>query len=72
MTTYWVRIEGMACEHCAKAVTKAISALSGVTEVAVDLAKKGATVKSSAALDYEAVKKAVNDAEFDFIDMKEL
>ncbi len=72
MTTYWVRIEGMACEHCAKAVTKAISALSGVTDVCVDLAKKGATVKSTEPLNCEAVKKAVNDAEFDFIDMKEL
>jgi copper chaperone len=32
-----LKVEGMSCDHCAKAVTKALSDLSGVTKVKVDL-----------------------------------
>ena len=31
-------VEGMTCEHCVRAVTGAVSAVSGVSSVAVDLA----------------------------------
>lgn len=37
-----VRISGMSCEHCAMRVTKALSGLSGVKDVKVDL-KSGTT-----------------------------
>ena len=37
-----LKIEGMSCDHCAKAVTGALSALAGVTDIAVDL--KGGSV----------------------------
>lgn len=35
---------GMSCAHCENAVRKAVSALSGVTNVAVNLANKSVTV----------------------------
>jgi copper chaperone len=38
-------VEGMSCEHCVKAVTKAVGALAGVEDVAVDLNAKTVTVK---------------------------
>ena len=38
-----VKINGMSCQHCVASVTKAIEALSGVTQVSVDLAMGEAT-----------------------------
>ena len=32
-----LRVEGMSCQHCVKAVTEAVGELPGVAEVAVDL-----------------------------------
>ncbi|MDX9872455.1 MAG: copper chaperone CopZ [Clostridia bacterium] len=40
-----LKVEGMSCEHCVKAVTKAAGALPGVENVAVDLAAKTVTVE---------------------------
>jgi copper chaperone len=37
-----LKVEGMSCEHCAKAVTNAVSGISGTQDVSVDL--KGGTV----------------------------
>lgn len=39
-----LKVDGMSCEHCVKAVTKAVGALPGVTAVAVDLQAKTVTV----------------------------
>ena len=43
MTTVF-NIKGMSCEHCVKAVTKAVAALQGVKNVAVELSSNTATV----------------------------
>lgn len=32
-----IQVEGMSCEHCVKAITRAVEALPGIREVAVDL-----------------------------------
>jgi len=37
-----LKVDGMSCEHCARAVTNAVSGISGTQDVAVDL--KGGTV----------------------------
>ncbi len=34
-----IRIKGMSCQHCVRAVEQALSALDGVTEVQVSLEK---------------------------------
>jgi copper chaperone len=39
-----LKVDGMSCEHCVKAVTKAVGALPGVENVAVNLAAKTVTV----------------------------
>jgi len=43
-------VEGMSCEHCVNAITKAVKALSGISKVAVDLAAK------SVVLEYDSSK----------------
>ncbi|MCL6458406.1 MAG: copper chaperone CopZ [Gorillibacterium sp.] len=39
-----LNVEGMSCEHCVKAITKAVGALPGVSEVSVNLNAKTVTV----------------------------
>lgn len=58
-----VKIEGMMCMHCVKAVEKALSAVDGVTDVAVSLEEKQAVVEGSA-LD-DALKAAIVDAGYE-------
>jgi copper ion binding protein len=42
-TSTWT-VTGMTCEHCVRAVTEEVSAIPGVSEVAVDLATGAVTV----------------------------
>ncbi len=39
-----IKVDGMSCEHCVKAIKSAVGALPGVTAVAVDLTAKTVTV----------------------------
>ena len=51
MTTTTYTVTGMTCGHCVGAVTKELSGLPGVTEVAIDLVPDGGstvTVSSEA------------------------
>lgn len=43
-----IKIEGMTCSHCKAAVEKALKAVPGVIDVAVDLEKKEAMITGSA------------------------
>jgi copper ion binding protein len=45
MTSKILKVEGMSCGHCTAAVTRAVSALKGVSSVEVDLVKKTVAVK---------------------------
>jgi copper chaperone len=54
MTTTVLKVNGMSCQHCVNAVTKAVGALPGVSNVSVDLEGKTVTVEhdpASAPLD---------------------
>ncbi|MEE3627269.1 heavy-metal-associated domain-containing protein [Nitrospirillum sp. BR 11752] len=59
------RIDGMTCQGCARSVTKAIQAVSPMTEVAVDL--EAGVVAVTGPADGDQVKRAVEDAGFDFV-----
>ncbi len=43
-----IQIEGMSCEHCQRAVEKALRAVAGVEEVEVQLQPGEASVRGSA------------------------
>lgn len=62
-------VTGMSCGHCEKAVTEEVSALPGVTVVAVDAKTGLLTVepRSEAALDDEAVRAAVDEAGYELV-----
>lgn len=57
-------VEGMTCAHCVRSVTEEVSAIDGVSDVAVDLHAGGvSTVVSSATpVDAERVRAAVEEA----------
>ena len=60
-----VKIKGMSCQHCVGAVTKALSALPGISNVQVDLAKGEASYEGS--VDMEAVKTAISKIGFEVV-----
>ncbi len=40
-----LKVDGMSCEHCVKAVKNAVGALSGINNVSVDLSAKTVEVE---------------------------
>lgn len=57
-------VEGMHCNHCKSAVEKAVGSLKGVSSAEVNLGAKTVTVTGTA--DADAVRKAVEQAGFEF------
>jgi Rrf2 family transcriptional regulator, cysteine metabolism repressor len=57
-----IKIQGMSCQHCVMAVTKALGKLAGVKNVKVDLAKQEATYENSQNISPEQIRKAVEEA----------
>lgn len=55
-------VTGMSCGHCADAVTRAISGLTGVEHVRVDVDSGKVSVRSADPLPIESVRAAVDDA----------
>ena len=55
-------VVGMSCEHCAAAIDAQLTQVPGVREVEVDLASGRVLISSSAALDEDAVREAVEAA----------
>jgi copper chaperone len=59
-------VKGMSCDHCVAAVTKAISGIAGVKNVAVNLAKGNAVFEySGTPADLAKIKGAIVDQGFD-------
>lgn len=57
-----IHIEGMCCEHCAKRVENALSAVSGVVSADVKLKKKAAVVRSREEIDDAEISKVISEA----------
>ncbi|GAA3661179.1 heavy-metal-associated domain-containing protein [Microbacterium marinilacus] len=57
---FWVN--GMTCEHCERAVTAELSAVSGIVDVQVDAASGRVQVTHETPLEQAAVESAVQDA----------
>lgn len=55
-----LKIDGMSCDHCVRAVEKALRGVDGVESASVDLAQGTATVQGNA--DAAAMIAAVADA----------
>ncbi|KIZ18843.1 heavy-metal-associated domain-containing protein [Streptomyces natalensis] len=64
-TTY--RVTGMTCGHCEGAVSSEIDEIEGVTSVQAVAATGLVTVTSTAPLDDEAVRAAVDEAGYELV-----
>jgi len=55
-----ITVNGMSCEHCAKAVRTQISGLPGVTDVDVDVASGEVRISAQPVPDDAALRSAVD------------
>ena len=63
-----LNVDGMSCEHCVKAITKAVSALPGISSVSVDLKAKTVTIEHDPALSpLDKIKLEIEDQGYDII-----
>lgn len=60
ITTY--EVTGMTCGNCAAHITEEVSEIDGVTSVKVDHEAGSMTIESGAAIPFEAVAAAVDEA----------
>lgn len=67
-----IKIDGMSCEHCAKKVQSALYTLENVKKVKVSLKKKEALLIINESIDYKSIKKAIDDLEYEILDIKEV
>lgn len=62
-TTHQLQVKGMSCQHCVKAVTKAIQAQDPAATVSVELPQGQVTVQT--VLSREATAQAISDEGYD-------
>ena len=63
-----IKVEGMSCEHCVKAVTNAVNSVTGIGSVSVDLDAKTVTVEYDAAkTSLESIKTEIENQGYDVI-----
>ncbi len=69
MQSTLLRVDGMSCEHCVKAITKAVGALPGVEKVSVDLQKKQVCVEHNLDLSpVDKIKAEIEEQGYDVIE----
>lgn len=62
-------VEGMSCGHCENAVKTALSELSGVSKVDVDLASKKVVIEGEGLSD-NLIKDTIEDIGYDVLEIK--
>lgn len=60
-------VSGMHCHHCISSVREEVSALSGVTDVKVDLGSGQLIVVSDAEIPFESIEAAVDEAGYSVV-----
>ena len=68
--TLSIKIDGMMCEHCVKAVTKALSAIDGVTVQSVSLEDGVAKVGVPEGFDTVKLKEAIEEEGYNVLQIK--
>jgi copper chaperone len=60
-----VKVRGMSCGHCVRAVKKALEQIEGVSNVNVDLLTGEATFEESTPVSAEIIKEIITKAGYD-------
>jgi copper chaperone len=64
-----LKVDGMSCSHCVKAVTDAVSALKGVSDVKVSLEAGTASVNyDSSSVSLSQIKAEIDDQGYEVIE----
>ncbi|MBN1662146.1 MAG: heavy-metal-associated domain-containing protein [Deltaproteobacteria bacterium] len=62
-----IKIEGMSCNHCVMAVTKALQGIDGIENVKVNLEKGEARFDEKKPVDPDIIKAKIKKAGFDVV-----
>ncbi len=62
-----ITVKGMSCGHCAAAVTKALEALPGVSQVQVDLGNGRVTFAAANPVPKEELAKVIKAAGYEMV-----
>jgi copper chaperone len=62
-----IKIKGMSCEHCVRAVTKALEQVEGVADVRVDLEKGQAEFHEAGKVDMKKISEAIIKAGYEVV-----
>lgn len=60
-----VKIKGMSCQHCVKAVKKALEDIDGISNVTVDLGKGEASYEENSPVDAGVIKDKIKKAGYE-------
>ncbi len=60
-----IKIKGMACEHCVRAVLKALSGIDGLKDVSVDLENAQATYEETKPVDERLIRARIEEAGYE-------
>lgn len=60
-----IHVKGMSCQHCVKAVTKALNEIEGVSSVKVNLSSGEVTFKEEQAVDTEVLRERIEKAGYE-------
>ncbi len=63
-----INVEGMTCEHCVNAITKAVKNLNGIKSVSVNLNDKTTTVEfDSTIVSLDKIKEQIRNQDYEII-----
>ena len=62
-----IKIEGMSCQHCVAAVTKALGSIEGIDSVKVDLEAGEATFEEKTPVDPEIIREKIEDEGYEIV-----
>jgi copper chaperone len=60
-----IKINGMSCQHCVKAVIKTLSEIDGIKDIQVDLAKGEATFDEEQPIAHDLLRERIKKAGYE-------
>lgn len=69
-TNIVLKVNGMKCEHCSNAVKKALSNLSDVKKVQIDLEQKTVSLSTTSTDNINQIADVINNLGFEVVDIQ--
>lgn len=60
-----IKVKGMSCQHCVKAVEKALGTIDGVSNIKVDLSRGEASFEESKPVDDQVIRDCIKKAGYE-------